>query len=434
MAKIGIVSLGCSKNRVDSELISGKLLEAGHEIVMAEQDADVIIVNTCGFIGPAKEEAIDTILEMAQYKKTGSLKKLVVAGCLAQRYSQDIYREMPEVDVVVGMGQYGEIATLLEQDGRSLLAGPGKGLSGYGKRPLTTPPYTAYIRVADGCDNRCSYCAIPLIRGPFRSRGMESILSEVETLAKRGVREFNFIAQDTTRYGMDLYGRKMLAPLLEQASEIDGVHWIRLLYLYPEMIDEALLDVVAGRENILNYIEMPIQHASASVLRRMNRRGHPEMIRRLMGDLRTLGDFIIRTSLITGFPGESKQEFEELVRFIQENEFDRLGVFVYSREEDTPAYEMPQVAKAVAVSRRDRLMRLQQGISACRAKARVGQTCEVLVEGTKDGIYFGRSFGEAPEIDPLVYFSGPAGKRPGDFVQVLLTDSGEYDLMGELLI
>lgn len=433
MARIGVVSLGCSKNRVDSELISGRLLKAGHEIVAAERDADVIIVNTCGFIDAAKKEAIDTIFEMAQYKKTGSLKKLVVTGCLAQRYGRTLFEQMPEVDAVVGLRQFDELVSLIEHEGRTLLAGGGGGgAAQYGQRPLSTPGYSAYIRVADGCDNRCSYCAIPAIRGPYKSRGMESVLSEVEALAKRGVREFNFIAQDTTRYGLDLYKRKMLAPLLEQATAIEGVHWIRLLYLYPEMIDDSLMDVVAGNEKILNYVEMPIQHASASVLRRMNRRGGPDMIRRLMASLRGRGDFILRTSLIAGFPGETQEEFSELLRFIQENEFDRLGVFVYSREEDTPAYEMPQVQRRVAERRADALMRAQREISERRAKARIGRTYEVLLEGEAYGKYFGRSFGEAPEIDPLVYFTGAPGKSAGEFVRVLITDSGEYDLMGEM--
>jgi ribosomal protein S12 methylthiotransferase len=434
LKKVGVVSLGCCKNRVDTEVMLAQLKSAGYELTPYEEQADVLVVNTCGFIDAAKREAIDTILDMARYKTQGDLKKLVVTGCLSQRYAQTLYEEMPEIDLILGTGQYRRIGEYLQKRERFVKVDEPDTDYDYGARVLTTPPHYAYLRVADGCDNKCSYCAIPSIRGAYASRTMEDVLSEAQALAGRGVAELNVVAQDTTRYGMDRYQKPMLPELLTRLCRIDGVRWVRLLYLYPDLITEELLDVMEQEEKVCKYVEMPIQHAHDAVLARMNRRGDSALIAKLMRDIRARsGAFIIRTSLITGFPGEVEQEHEALLRFIQENEFDRLGVFEYSQEEGTKAASMKQVEPDVRRARYAELMDAQKEISHRRNGLRVGKTYEALIEGAaQDGAYLARSYGEAPEIDPHICVITDTKLAPGDFVRVRITQAGDYDLTGEL--
>ncbi len=437
--KIGMVSLGCPKNQTDAEIMLGILAEKGHKPVSDPAEAEAIIVNTCGFIDPAKQESIDAILEMAEYKKTGKCKVLIASGCLAERYHEDIPRELPEVDAIVGAGDYDKICDVLEK------AKMGEKVSLWGHqnceiaenlpRILTTPSYTAYLKIADGCDNNCTYCAIPMIRGHFRSRKMEDILLEAEELSKSGVRELIVIAQDTTRYGLDLYGEPSLDKLLEGLCKIEGVHWIRVHYFYTEAITDRLIDVMAKNEKICSYIDMPIQHINNDILRRMARRtNREEIIEKIKKIREKMPEASIRTSIITGFPGETEEQFYELYEFVKEIRFDRMGVFAYSKEEDTPAAKFDgQIEESVKQERRDRLMELQQGISLEKNKAKIGESLEVLCEGydEENFMYFGRSYADSIDVDGTVYFAAEDEVEIGSFVQVEILDADEYDLTGK---
>ncbi len=433
MAKIGLISLGCSKNRVDSELMLAILRDAGHTLTADERKADILIVNTCGFIDPAKQESIDTLLSLAEYKETGACKLLVATGCLVQRYEETLREEMPEIDLFLGVGEYDKLPRAIEE----ALAGQRPSYTRLneqvlcGDRILTTPPYTAYIRIADGCDNRCTYCAIPLIRGGFRSRDMEDVLAEIRTLAEQGVREHVLIAQDTSRFGMDTHGRSLLPELMTRAADIPGVEWLRVLYTYPDEVDDALLEAMASRPNICRYLDLPLQHADPELLRRMNRRGDIEKTRQLLKKARDMG-FTLRTTFITGFPGETEEQFRRLMDFITDVRFDRLGAFAYSAEEDTPAVEMDdQIDEEIKQARLDELMIAQQQISLERNQLRVGAEEMVLVENVRgDGTGTGRSAAEAPETDGVILLSGVEESDIGTFVRARITQARTYDLLG----
>jgi ribosomal protein S12 methylthiotransferase len=437
---IGIVSLGCPKNQTDAEIMLGLLAGCGHKIVHEPEMADVLIVNTCGFIESAKQESIDTILEMAEYKK-GRCRLLIATGCLSERYNTSLLDEMPEVDALLGTGDYDKIAQVIDKalsGERPALYGhkdedPPEGLS----RILSTPGYTAYLKIADGCDNRCTYCAIPMIRGHFRSRRMEDILDEARALSEKGVKELILIAQDTTRYGMDLYGEASLDRLLSLLCKIDGIEWIRVHYYYTEAITDALIETMAREEKICNYIDMPIQHANDTILRRMARRTNKAEITEKIAKIRAaMPDAVIRTSIIVGFPGETETQFEELYEFVKETEFDRMGVFAYSQEEDTPAASFPdQLDDAVKQSRLDRLMTLQQGISLRLNQKKIGSAVEVLTEGydKESFLYYGRSRGDSIGVDGRVYFAAHDETNAGDIVRVKILDADEYDVTGEIV-
>ena len=437
MKKVGMVSLGCAKNRVDSEVILGTLKEAGYEIVSDPAEAEIIFVNTCGFIEPAKEESIEAIFEMAKYKEKGRLQKLFVTGCLAQRYIDDLYREMPEVDGFMGVADYTRLLEMMQEaeaGGRPRYVCDGERFF-HAERVLTTPAYSAYVKISDGCDNRCSYCAIPLIRGPYHSRPFDSIVEECRELAARGVTEITLIAQDTSRYGNDFPEGKLLLPeLLEAVSAIEGVHWVRALYCYPELIDDELLAVMKEEPKVCSYLDIPLQHINDKVLREMNRRGDGALIRGLYRKIRGLGGFALRTTLIAGFPGETEEEFQELLQFVQACPFDRLGVFAYSEEEGTPAAaRQDQVPMRVRKAREGKIMRAQQKISRAFNESRIGSVCEVLVEGREEnGLYYGRSQWEAPETDGKVYIKLAEGLQEGSFVRVRITDAQDYDITGVL--
>jgi ribosomal protein S12 methylthiotransferase len=440
--KTGLVSLGCPKNLVDSEIMLGLLQASGFEITNREQDAEVLIVNTCSFIQDAREESIKTILELAQYKKRGRCRALLVAGCLAQRYPREMMAELPEVDAVLGTGSIPEITGVIQRvlqgERVSLVGTPGYLHTAGLPKLQATPSYSAYLKIAEGCDNCCTYCIIPHLRGPYRSREADDILAEAAAMASRGVKELNLVAQDTTRYGMDRYGKPYLNPLLRRLSRLEGVVWIRLLYTYPTLLNEELIQLIAGEKKICHYLDIPLQHASASVLRRMNRRGSGEGSARLIEKIRAaIPDITLRTSFIVGFPGETEADFEELLGFIAGVQFERVGIFTYSREEGTPGAELPdQVPEEVKLERKNRAMTLQQKISLKKNRLRLGQVLTVLVEGRNTkGVYHGRSEGDAPDIDGKVYFKANAAVKvnPGDFVKVRVTSARPYDLIGELV-
>ncbi len=436
MYRVGVVSLGCAKNRVDTELMLGILQRNGYAITADEAQADVLIVNTCGFINPAKEESIDTLLNLARYKKRGRLKVLVATGCLTQRYEKELLAEIPELDLLLGVNQYERLPEALTEalTGKraSYCADDLHILSG--ERVLTTPAYMAYIRVADGCDNRCAYCAIPLIRGRFRSRPMADVLDEMRALAARGVQEQVIVAQDTSRFGVDTEGRSLLPELLTQAAAIPGIEWLRVLYLYPDEVDERLLDVMAAQPNICRYIDLPLQHADEALLKRMNRRGDFAKAKAFLLKARQLG-FTLRTTFIVGFPGETEAQFERLLDFTREMRFDRMGAFAFSPEEDTAAASMPDpVPEAVKQARLDRLMALQQEISLERNRLRVGTTERALVERVReDGVAIARTAAEAPDADGLLYLQNGAAAVPGAFVTARITGADLYDLTGVIV-
>ncbi len=430
---VGVVSLGCTKNRVDTEQMLGILRQSGYQIIPDAKKAEILIINTCGFIETAKTESIDTILEMAQYKQTGACKLLVVTGCLAQRYSDELLADIPEIDLVLGVNQYGRLVSAIEgalNGNRGAYCAPSDSFLET-DRVLTTPTYSAYIRIGDGCDNRCAFCAIPLIRGRYRSRPEESILKEIQSLASQGVKEHVLVAQDTTRYGTDWAKGSQLPDLILKASQIDGVDWLRVLYCYPDQADIRLLDTMANTENVCKYLDLPVQHIDAGVLKRMRRRGGPERIRELLHAARERG-FALRTSIIVGFPGETEAEFAQLMDFVSEQQFDRLGAFAFSPEEGTPAADMEdQVPPEVREERLDRLMKLQASISQSRNKLRVDSITKVLVTSQRsNGMYTGRSEWEAPEIDGEILFSSPTPLTPGSFCDVRITKAKTYDLMG----
>ena len=429
---VGVVSLGCTKNTVDTEQMLGILQGKGYELTHQPAKADILVVNTCGFIKSAKEESIDTILEMAKFKEAGRCRLLAVTGCLAQRYRDELLSEIPEIDLLMGVNQYDKLAHAIDEAmaGERPVYCASASTFYEGERVLTTASFSAYIKTGDGCDNRCAYCAIPLIRGGYRSRPKEDILSEITELAKKGVREHILVAQDTSRYGTDWQSEPMLPALVEEAAAIPGVHWLRVLYCYPDTTGLPLLDTMAALPNVCRYLDLPIQHISGRLLLKMNRRGSPDKIRDTLLMARERG-MALRTSIIVGFPGETEADFEELLRFTAEMEFDRLGAFAFSPEEDTPAATMAnQVPEGVKGERLHRLMTQQALISRKRNLARVGSCEEVLVTGREKGGYIGRSRWEAPDIDGQIHFAAKSILAPGRFVQVNITDADTYDLMG----
>lgn len=435
--KVGMVSLGCAKNLVDSENLLGMLRDRGYEIVNDPAEAEIIFVNTCGFIEPAKQESIDAILEMAQYKNGGKLKKLFVTGCLAQRYGDALAEEIPEVDGFMGVADYARLYDMLDEamaGERPIYMQDGPRFFNCG-RVLTTAPYSAYVKISDGCDNRCTYCAIPLIRGGYASRPFDDIVEECRRLAGQGVTELTLIAQDTSRYGCDLGdGHYQLPELLRAVSEIEGVHWVRVLYCYPDSTEDRLLDEIASNPKIAPYLDLPLQHINDELLKKMNRRGSKAWIQSRVAECKKRG-ITLRTTMMLGFPGETEEQFEELCDFLKEARFDRLGAFAYSPEEGTAAAIMPdQVDEDVKYDRLDQLMMLQQAISAELLEQRIGTECEVLVEGQdEDGAWYGRSIYEAPESDGCIHLIAQRELIPGEYVQVRITGSDAYDLTAEVL-
>lgn len=439
--KVGMVSLGCPKNQVDGEIMLSYLKEGGFELTADENQADAIIVNTCGFIADAKREAIDQILELSQLKTSGKLKALIATGCLAERYRDDILTEMPEVDAVVGIGSNKNICTIL----KSVLNGcpyseysEKANLDMDHNRVLTTPGYAAYLRIADGCDNCCTYCAIPLIRGNFRSREMENIINEAKELALSGVKELVVIAQDTTRYGEDLYGKLALPDLLSKLCEIEGIQWIRILYTYPDRITDELLDVIAKQKRIVKYLDIPLQHVSKNVLAKMNRAGDYESISKLINKIRSkVKGITIRTTFIVGFPGETDDDFEQLADFVKTTRLDRVGCFTYSPEEGTPAADFDcQIDEEVKSRRQEILMTEQSVVSESLSKQMIGKKTTVLVEGydNLNKYWYGRSEADAPEIDGKVFFTSTEKLSPGDMVNVEINDLIDYDLVGNHIL
>lgn len=435
---VGMISLGCPKNQVDAELMLEKLAEAGFAISGDIQGCDAVIVNTCGFIEAAKVEAIENILEMAEFKKSGDIQKLIVTGCLSERYRYDIMREMPEVDAVIGIGENGRIVEIVDEvlGGELVEAFDDKELLPLtGGRILTTPDYWAYLKIGDGCSNNCAFCAIPEIRGRFRSRTIEDIVDEAKSLAARGVREVILISQDTSLYGRDLYGANKLPDLLTAISEVDGIEWIRFLYCYPERIGDELLDVMAANPKVCHYLDIPLQHADKAVLRGMHRPGDRATFEALIRKIREkVPDIVLRTTIMTGFPGETDEQFEELAEFVKGCRFDNLGCFAFSPEEGTPAAEMgDQIDEEVKVHRQDLIMQLQHDIVLENNKKFLGKTLKVLVDGynTHNNTYVGRFYGQVPDIDGTVVFESPRELTPGDFVEVSILGFDEYDLTGK---
>lgn len=438
--KVGMISLGCPKNQVDAEHMLALIDAAGCEIVDYVDGCDVVIVNTCGFIDDAKKEAIENILDMVELKKEGIISKIVVTGCLAQRYKDEIVTEIPEVDAVVGIGANGDIVKTIEE----VMSGvdtiekypPRCDLPLEGQRILTTPQYWAYLKIGEGCSNRCTYCTIPSIRGNMRSRSMENVIEEAKQLAESGVKELILIAQDTTSYGLDLYGELKLPELLNELCKIDSIEWIRLLYCYPDRITDELIETMKKQDKIVNYIDLPLQHADDKILKAMNRRGDQAMIRNVIEKLRTeIPDVVIRTTFIVGFPGEGEDEFENLAVFVNEIEFDRLGVFTFSAQEGTPAYDMEdQVEEDVKTRRGEIIMQDQYSIMEEKSSEKIGKTYKVIVEdydGYSDS-YTGRTYMDAPEIDGIVRFTSDRDLDIGDFVEVEIFDVEDYDLIGEV--
>ena len=438
--KAGIVSLGCAKNQVDAEMLLFSLKQKGFELVDDPAKADAVIVNTCGFIESAKQESIDEIIELGKLKREGKIKAIIVTGCLAERYQNEITKQLYEVDAAVGIGANSKIADIVLDalGGNKTELFPSKlELPLEGGRIQSTPPYTAYLKIAEGCDNRCTYCAIPLIRGGFRSREPENVIEEAKQLAEKGVRELNVIAQDTTRYGEDLFGKPYLAKLLKELCKIEKLRWIRVLYCYPERVTDELIDVMANEEKIVKYIDLPLQHCNAEILKSMNRRGSRESLTALLNKIRDrIPNVVLRTTFISGFPGETEEQFEELCEFAKEIEFDRLGCFPYSQEEDTPAAAFPnQLDEETKQNRADIIMEQQQLIMTRRCEKLVGTTAEVLVEGF-DRIaecWYGRTYADAPEVDGCVFFTTD-GEKPsiGSFVNVKITDTMGIDPVGEI--
>ena len=444
--KVGFVSLGCPKNQLDTEVMLHEVLAAGYEITPEDIDADVIIINTCAFIESAKKEAIDNILDIAWLKKNRHLKAIIVTGCLAERYGQQILEEMPEVDAVLGVGSIHNIVEAIEavtskkkkgskvkyyshEDKNTVRLG--------GDRVLTTPEYTAYLKIAEGCDNRCAYCAIPSIRGSFRSRPMEDLIAEAKQLESLGVKELVVVAQDVTRYGLDLYGKYALAELLHKISAETSFLWIRLLYCYPDKITDELIAEIRDNPKIVKYIDLPLQHATDHMLSAMNRHGNAATIREVLSKLRReIPDIVVRTTFIVGFPGETEEDFEELCKFVKEQRFDHAGVFTYSREEDTPAYDFPdQIDEQVKQDRMDILMRMQMEINEELNREKIGKTVAVVCEDYDPvaEVHFGRSAADAPEIDGQVYFHSDTRIAPGSFVRVKIRKVIDYDLYGNVV-
>ena len=438
--KILFVSLGCDKNLVDSEMMLGMLSEKGYQFTDDENEADVIVVNTCCFIGDAKEESINTLLQMSELKEDGNLKVLIAAGCLAQRYREEIQEEIPQVDAIIGTNAIDEIVQAVEEalEGRaqnhyrSIDDTPVSGK----RREVTTGGHFAYLKIAEGCDKFCTYCIIPKVRGKYRSVPMETLVAEAKDLAEKGVKELILVAQETTLYGKDLYGEKRLPALLHELGQIPGIYWIRILYCYPEEITDELIEAIATEPKVCHYLDIPIQHGADNVLKRMGRRTNQQELRDMIAKLRArIPDICLRTTLISGFPGETQEDFEELYRFVNDCEFDRLGVFTYSQEEDTPAAVMEdQIPEEVKEFRRDELMELQQAIAFEKAEELVGSVLTVMIEGkvADEDTYVARTYRDAPNVDGYLFLNTTASLMTGDFAKVLVTDSNEYDLIGEL--
>lgn len=440
MRKVLFVSLGCDKNLADSEEMLGMLVEHGYEITDEESQAEVIVINTCAFIHDAKEESVNAILEMAEYKKAGTLKALLVTGCLAQRYQEEIIEEIPEVDAVLGTTSFDEILKALDKvyEGERYLEFKDTDYlpRTSGRRVITTGGYFDYLKIAEGCDKRCTYCIIPKLRGNYRSVPMEDLIAQAEYMAEKGVRELIVVAQETTIYGTDLYGEKSLHILLEKLCRIPGIQWIRVLYCYPEEIYPALIETMKKEKKICHYLDLPIQHCSDRILKRMGRRTTKQELVDIVRTLRReIPDIILRTTLITGFPGETQEDHEELMEFIDAMEFDRLGVFTYSAEEDTPAARMPdQIEEEVKLDRQAELMELQQEISLDKGNERIGTEVEVMIEGkvADENAYVGRTYGDAPNVDGYIFVNTDTELMSGDFALVHVTGALEYDLIGEL--
>ena len=438
--KIGMISLGCPKNQVDAEHMLALMDAEGWEIVDYVDGCDAVIVNTCGFIDDAKKEAIENILDMVELKKEGVISKIIVTGCLAQRYKDEIVKEIPEVDAVIGIGANGDIIKTVEEvmSGVDTIENypPQCDLPLEGQRILTTPQYWAYLKIGEGCSNRCTYCTIPSIRGNMRSRSIENVIDEAKQLAESGVKELILIAQDTTSYGLDLYGELKLPELLNELCKIDSIEWIRLLYCYPDRITDELIETMKNQEKVVNYIDLPLQHADDKILKAMNRRGDQALIRNVISKLRTeIPNVVIRTTFIVGFPGEGEEEFETLAEFVNEIEFDRLGVFTFSPQEGTPAFDMEdQVDEDIKTRRGEVIMQDQYSIMEEKNNEKIGKTYRVVVEdydGYSDS-YTGRTYMDAPEIDGLVKFTSHKDLDIGDFVDVEIFDVEDYDLIGEV--
>lgn len=438
--KILFISLGCDKNLADSEEMLGLLTGNGHEIVDSEEEAEAIVINTCCFIHDAKEESVNTILEMAEYKKSGNCKALIVTGCMAQRYKEEITQEIPEVDAVLGTTSYDDIVTALNEAQAGNVFHEFKDINGLpndsGRRIITTGGHYGYLKIAEGCDKHCTYCIIPSLRGKFRSVPEERLLKQAEYMASQGVKELIIVAQETTVYGTDLYGKKTLHLLLKKLCAVKGIRWIRVLYCYPEEIYDELIQVMKEEKKICNYLDLPIQHASDRILKRMGRRTSKAQLIEIITKLRKeIPDIVLRTSLITGFPGETEEDHQELMEFVDEMEFDRLGVFTYSPEEGTPAEKMPdQVPEELKEERRDEIMELQQEISLDKGSDRIGQELLVMIEGKVSGesAYIGRTYGDAPKVDGYIFVQTGELLVTGDFAKVRVTGALEYDLIGEL--
>ena len=438
--KIFCVSLGCDKNLVDTEMMLGLLNKDGYTFTDDEHEADVVVVNTCCFIGDAKEESVNTILEMAELKKEGRCKALIVTGCMAQRYKQEILDEIPEVDGILGTSTYDEISNVLkkvlggsrESCFHDLNALPNVEVP----RVVTTGGYYAFLKIAEGCDKRCTYCIIPDLRGSYRSVPMERLIEEAKQLASQGVKELILVAQETTLYGIDLYKKKSLPKLLHELCKIPGIQWIRIQYCYPEEITQELIETIREEEKVCNYLDIPIQHASDRILKRMGRRTNQKQLREMIASLRSqIPDIALRTTLISGFPGETEEDQEEVMRFVDEMEFERLSVFAYSQEEDTPAAEFPdQVPQELKEERRDEIMELQQEISYEKSQSMIGKVLEVMIEGkvADENAYVGRTYMDAPGVDGLIFINTDLDLMSGDFVRAKVTGALEYDLIGEI--
>lgn len=437
MIRVGMISLGCPKNQVDAERMLAVFDSKGYEIADCYEGADAVVINTCGFIDEAKQEAIENILEMAELKKEGIIKKIIVAGCLSERYKEEIFSEIPEVDAVIGIGSIGKIDEIITRtlNGERVLDMPPKSdLPLTGERLLTTPEYWAYLKIGDGCSNRCTYCAIPSIRGDFRSVEFETVIEEARQLAGAGVKEIILIAQDTTAYGLDLYGKLRLPELLNALCEIEGIEWIRLLYCYPDKVTDELLEVMKNQPKICHYIDLPLQHADDNILKRMNRRGDRAFLKETISKIRTaMPDAVIRTTFMLGFPGEGEKEFENLAEFVNEIEFDRLGCFSFSPQEGTPAFDFEdQVEQDVKLRRGEIIMQDQLEIVELKNQEKIGKVYKVLVEnydGYSDS-YTGRTYMDAPEIDGVIKFTSDNDYKEGDFAEVKVIGIDEYDLIG----
>lgn len=437
--KAGMISLGCPKNQVDGEIMLKKLNNSGFEIVSDIEDSDVMIINTCGFIEDAKREAIETILEVAEYKNAGLISAIVVTGCLAERYQEEILKELPEVDAVIGIGANEDIVKICQKAlvGIKSSIYPNKCyLPLEDKRLVSTPKHWAYLKLSDGCDNKCSYCAIPLIRGGYRERNMESILSEAEELASNGVKELIIIAQDTTKYGLSLYGEYKLAELLKHLCRINGIEWIRLFYCYPDRVTDELIDVIANEEKICSYIDIPLQHCNKDILKSMNRYGSYDSLKELLQKMKSrIPDLSLRTTFMVGFPGETEEQFEELCKFVKDIKFDKMGCFTYSPEEDTPAFNYKnQIDDNVKKERADVLMDIQYSITESANKSKIGNVYKVIIDEKDGNRYIGRSYLDSPEIDSGIIFTSDKELSVGSFVNVKIIDFDGYDLIGERIL